>query len=720
MSRSRQLAAIMFTDIQGYTALMQQNEQEAVQARDKHRRIFNASTEKHKGRILQYYGDGTLSIFDSAIDAVKCGIEMQRGFQADPAIPVRIGIHTGDIIFSEEDIIGDSVNVASRIESLAVAGSVFISEKVYDEIKNQEGIQTRRLKAFKLKNVEKPIEVYAISNEGLVVPKPEDIKGKTDTAPAPEKQEQGRSKLQEGGAPFLATKLFLPPPRPKAVRRPRLTDRLNEGLPHGKLTLISAAAGFGKTTLASEWAAVCERPIAWLSLDERDSELNRFLAYLVAALQAVAEDIGEAVLGMLQSPQPPSAESALTALLNEITTIPNDFILVLDDYHLVDSKPVDDALSFLLDHLPPQMHLIITTREDPQLPLSRLRVRGQLTELRAADLRFTPAEAAGFLNQVMGLNLSEEDVAALEARTEGWIAGLQMAALSIQGRADTNSFIQAFTGSHRFVLDYLVEEVLQRQPEQVRSFLLQTAILGRLCGPLCDAVTGQEDSSRMLDALERGNLFVLPLDGQRQWYRYHHLFAEVLQAHSKEQQADQLPGLHLRASEWYEHNGAPADAIYHALAAKNFDRAAGLIELAWPSMDANFQSATWLSWVKAIPDELVRHRPVLSVAYAWAVLNDGELEAGEARLWDAERWLDRPADNQNRPEAPSGEMAVSDEEQFRFLPASIATARAYIAQSQGDLTATVKYGREALTRLPEGDHIRRGPAAALLGLTYWA
>ena len=291
-------------------------------------------------------------------------------------------------------------------------------------------------------------------------------------------------------APILATKLYIPPPRPKVVPRPRLIERLNEGLAAGrKLTLISAPAGFGKTTLVSEWVAGCERPVAWLSLDEGDNDPARFLTYLVAALQTIAPNIGAGVLAALQSPQPPPTESILTTLLNEITTIPDNFILVLDDYHVIDSKPVDQALTFLLEHLPPQMHLVIATREDPHLPLARLRARGQLTELRAADLRFTPAEAAEFLNQVMGLNLSAEDIAALETRTEGWIAGLQLAALSMQGHQDTASFIKSFTGSHHFVLDYLVEEVLQQQSESVQTFLLRTSILDRLCGPLCDAVS---------------------------------------------------------------------------------------------------------------------------------------------------------------------------------------------------------------------------------------
>ena len=313
--------------------------------------------------------------------------------------------------------------------------------------------------------------------------------------------------------PILATKLYIPPPRPKIVLRPRLIERLNEGLSAGrKLTLISAPAGFGKTTLVSEWVAGCERPVAWLSLDEGDNDPTRFLTYLVAALQTIAANIGEGVLGVLQSPQPPPTESILTTLLNEITTIPDNFILVLDDYHVIDSKPVDDALTFLLEHLPPQMHLVIATREDPPLPLARLRARGQLTELRAADLRFTPAEAAEFLNQVMGLNLSAEDIAALETRTEGWIAGLQLAALSMQGHQDTASFIKSFTGSHHFVLDYLIEEVLQQQPESVQTFLLRTSILDRLCGPLCDAVLGSPSASgqETLEYLERANLFIVP------------------------------------------------------------------------------------------------------------------------------------------------------------------------------------------------------------------
>ncbi len=523
-------------------------------------------------------------------------------------------------------------------------------------------------------------------------------------------------------APILATKLYIPPPRSKIVLRPRLIERLNDGLSSGcKLTLISATAGFGKTTLVSEWVAGCGRPVAWLSLDEGDNQTAGFLAYLVAALQTIAANMGKGVLAILQSPQPPPIESILTALINEITSLPDNFILVLDDYHIVDSKPIDNALAFLLEHLPPRMHLVIATREDLQLPLSRLRARSQLTELRAADLRFTPAEAAEFLNRMMGLNLSEADIAALEARTEGWIAGLQLASLSIQGRSDTAGFIQAFTGSHRFVLDYLVEEVLQRQPEQIRSFLLQTAILDRLCAALCNAVTEREDGKQTLAALERSNLFLIPLDDQRQWYRYHHLFAEVLRARLMEAQPGQVSSLHQRASAWYERNGLRSDAIRHALAAQDFEGAAGLIELAWPAAEqGSIQPAAWLGWVKRLPEELVHARPVLSVWYAYALLGIGNMEAAQARLNDAERWLE-PADSMKiKLETPSIKMVVADKEQFQSLAAAIAVGRAYIAQALGDIPDTVRYASRVLELAPEADHYRRGQASMLLGMTHWA
>jgi LuxR family maltose regulon positive regulatory protein len=528
---------------------------------------------------------------------------------------------------------------------------------------------------------------------------------------------------------ILATKLYIPSPRSKVVLRPRLIERLNVGLHQGrKLTIISAPAGFGKTTLVSEWVVDCGRPTAWLSLDEGDNDPIRFLTYLIGALQTIVVNVAEEVLLVLQSPQPqPPIESILTTLLNEITTLPDNFIFVLDDYHMLDSKEVDNALTFLVEHQPPQMHLVITTREDPNLPLARLRSRNQLTELRAADLRFTPSEAAEFLNQMMGFNLSMEEVAILEARTEGWIAGLQLAALSMQGNQDVPGFIQAFAGDHRYIVDYLVEEVLRRQPESIRNFLLQTAILDRLNGPLCDAVTGQPGGETRLETLQRGNFFLVPLDDQRHWYRYHHLFADVLRMHLMAEQSDQVPALHRRASEWYEQNGSAADAIRFALAGSDFERAASLVELAAPAMRQSRQDATFLGWMKALPEELFHYRPVLSIEYVGALMSNGKLEGIEDRLRDAERWLDATTEGRARPEAESSEtrpeqsrrMVVMDEKEFRRLPGSIAMYHAGLALVRGNVPDTMTYARRALDTTPEDDHITRGGAAGLLGLAHW-
>jgi LuxR family maltose regulon positive regulatory protein len=465
-----------------------------------------------------------------------------------------------------------------------------------------------------------------------------------------EEQVPEDSRSQSMSTPILATKLYIPPLQRSIVLRPRVIERLNEGV-HSRLTLICAPAGFGKSTLISEWLAHSERPAAWLSLDEGDNDPTRFLAYLLAALQTIAPTMGERVLGVLRSPQPPPTESVLTTLLNEITTVEDDLLLVLDDYHVIDARPVDDALAFVLEHLPPRMHVVLATREDPHLPLARLRARGQLSELRAADLRFTASEAAEFLRGVMGLDLSEEDIAALETRTEGWIAGLQLAALSMRGREDVSGFIRAFAGDNRYILDYLVEEVLQRQPGSVRSFLLKTSILDRLSGPLCDAVTDQEEEGKgMLQALERGNLFVVPLDDRRHWYRYHHLFADVLYAHLMAEQPAQIPILHRRAREWYERHGSVPDAIRHALAAEDFERAADLVELAVPAIRRSRQEATLLGWLRVLPDALIRRRPVLCVVHAHVLLASGAFEGVEDRLRDAERWLDTTEDMGERAE----------------------------------------------------------------------
>ncbi len=518
-------------------------------------------------------------------------------------------------------------------------------------------------------------------------------------------------------ASILATKLYIPPPRAKTVPRFRLIERLNEGLTR-KLTLISAPAGFGKTTLISEWVHDGRLPVAWLSLDEGDSDPARFIAYLIAALQKIKAGLGEGLLGALQSSQLPQYELLLTALLNEITTIPDNFILILDDYHSLDSLSVVQTLTFLIDHLPPQMHVVISTREDPSLPLSRLRARAELTELRADDLRFTIFEAVEFLNRMMRLNLSDGDVTALEARTEGWIAGLQLAALALQGQSmqglsNAAGFIQSFTGSHRFVLDYLVEEVLQRQTAEVQAFLLRTAILGRLCGQLCDAVlncpagTGQ----KTLEYLEHANLFIVPLDNERRWYRYHHLFGDLLCQRLRQSLSPaEIVEYHLRASRWYEKNGDGSEAFQHAFAAGDFGRAAGLAEAAYQGMDNRFQTASWLGWVNKLPEDVVRIRPVLLTQIALSFMDAGEPEASENHLQDAERCLN----------GSGGELVVTDASQLNALPAMIAMTRAYNAQVQGNFSATVKYAELALQLLPEDDFFRRAQATITLEVTHWA
>jgi LuxR family maltose regulon positive regulatory protein len=417
---------------------------------------------------------------------------------------------------------------------------------------------------------------------------------------------------------LLETKLYIPKRRPGLVSRPRLIERLDHGTER-KLTTVSAPAGFGKTTLLAEWLAATpasRRPAAWVSLDQSDNAPALFWSYFITALQKVQPGVGESAFSLLHSPQPPPVESVLTALLNDINAIENDFALILDDFHVIDAQPILSAVAFLLDHLPPQAHLIIASRADPPLPLSRLRGRGELMELRAADLRFTPDEVAAFLKEMMGLNLTAADVAALDTRTEGWIAGLQLAALSMQGRDDTQGFIRNFAGDDRHIVDYLVEEVLQRQPEQVRSFLLQTSVLDRLSGSLCDAVTGREDGNELLETLERGNLFVVPLDDKRHWYRYHHLFADVLRAHLTEEQPDRAPNLRRRAAAWFEEHGMAAEAIEQARAAGDHETVARILVANFDEFERTGHYASLASWSASLPEEMVRKRPRLALIHA--------------------------------------------------------------------------------------------------------
>ena len=517
--------------------------------------------------------------------------------------------------------------------------------------------------------------------------------------------------------PILSTKLFIPPPRSKVVLRPRLIECLNEGM-HRKLTLISASAGSGKTTLVSEWLAGCSQPAAWLSLEEGDNDPVRFLTYLYAALQTIAENIGEGVFALLQSPQPPPIESMITALLNEITAIPEHFVLVLDDYHVIDAKPIDNAIASLLERMPPQMHLVIATRVDPSLPLAQLRVRDQLTEVRATDLRFTSAEAAEFLGQVMGLNLSSENIALLESRTEGWIAGLQLAALSMKGHKDPASFIQSFTGSHHYVVDYLVEEVLQRQSGSVQTFLLRTSILERLCGPLCDAVlrrsasehfTHSASGQEILEYLEHANLFIVPLDNERRWYRYHHLFSDLLRNRLHQSITSNIGDdervvaeLHIRASIWYEDNSLAIEAFHHAAAAKDIQRAARLME--GEGMPLLFRGAVSpvMNWLDSMPNEELDARPSLWVMYASALLLAGQMTGVEQKLQAAEKAL----------------HDAEQDDKTQDLIGHIAAIRATLAVSKHQDEIIIAESRRALAYLHSDNLPVRTATTWALGYAY--
>jgi LuxR family maltose regulon positive regulatory protein len=513
-------------------------------------------------------------------------------------------------------------------------------------------------------------------------------------------------------APILATKLYIPPLRSGIVPRPRLIDWLNQGLPQGcRLTLISAPAGFGKTTLVSEWIANCGRSVAWLSLDEGDNDPARFISYLVKALQTIKAGIGVDLLAALQSPQPLQIETILTALLNEISIIPDHFLLILDDYHLIDSQPVDQSLAFLVEHQPPQMHLVIATREDPSLPLARLRARGQLTELRAVDLRFTPAEAAEFLNRIMGLDLSETDIAALEARTEGWIAGLQLAALSLQGQSDAAKFIQSFTGSHRFVLDYLLEEVLERQTGEIQNFLLRTSILERMCGPLCEAVLCDSHISGQatLESLERANLFIVPQDNERRWYRYHHLFGDLLRKRlGNSLTPEAVAELHIRASEWYENNTLMLEAFRHAAAANDIERAVRLMESQKMPIHVRGAATTILGWLESLPRAVLDARPALWWKQAALLLIIGQPVGVEEILQATEAALNAAA-------VPGAEL----DDSTRDLIGKIAAARANLAQTLAQPDTILVHARRALEYLSPDNFSDRSIAIRTMGFAYY-
>lgn len=519
--------------------------------------------------------------------------------------------------------------------------------------------------------------------------------------------------------PILVTKFFVPAMRPELVSRTRLIDQLNRGL-HRKLTLISAPAGFGKTTLVSHWLEDLQNNqtvrVAWLSLDDEDNDLIRFLTYFTSALNkanAPENVLGDGALSILQSPQPPSATDVLTMVINELAENDEQFVFVLDDYHLIEEKPIDQAVGFLLDNLPPQLHIVIAARHDPALSLGRLRARNELNELRAADLRFSSPEAADFLNRVMGLGLSPQDVAELETRTEGWIAGLQLAALSMQGRSDYQTFIKSFTGGHRLVLDFLIEEVLGQQSEKIQDFLLRTSILNRLNGLLCDAVTGYEDSQQTLEYLEQANLFIIPLDEERRWYRYHHLFADLLRQRFHQKYDGEAKKLHLKASCWFEQEKDFNNSIEHALKATDFERAANIIERTIDNFWGRGEHRNLEHWLIQLPDEVLIAKPEISIYLARYLCNKGRFDEGRKLIEVIEQIV-----NDDYQETIENEGKKHDskklEEKTKLL-GRIAASKSVLASFQGDIPGMVKYSSEALDLLPASDLTWRNLTAVILG-----
>lgn len=508
---------------------------------------------------------------------------------------------------------------------------------------------------------------------------------------------------------LMETKLLAPRLRRDAVSRPRLAGVLARAW-DAPVTLVSAPPGFGKTTLLGTWLDAADRPVAWVSLDERDRHPGSFWAYVLAALDRAVPGSGAAALIVLQSGQTP-VETALAGLVNELSVSDGEVTLVLDDFHLADGPGVAPGMAFLVEHLPPQLHLVLSTRADPALPLSRLRARGDLVEVRTADLRFDADEAATYLNELNALGLPADAVTALEERTEGWAAALQLAALSLRDRADVAGFVDRFAGDDRYVVDYLVDEVLDRQSEEVRRFLLDTAVLDRLSAPLCDAVQDEPAGGgrAMLDLLERQNLFLVALDDHRRWYRYHHLFADVLRAHLLQERPGDVAGLHRRASQWYADQGDAAEAVRHALAAGDVDAAARLVELAVPELRRDRRESVLRRWIDELPGDIVRDRPVLAIGFVGALMAGNEFDDVDRRLREVEAMLAGPEEL----------LTVVDRVELASVPARIEMYRAALALVAGDPAQTIERAELAIAAAPAGDDLTTSAAAALAGLAAW-
>jgi LuxR family transcriptional regulator, maltose regulon positive regulatory protein len=715
----------LFTDIVGSTQLWEQHHEAMGTALARHDALMRQAVAAHGGVVFKTVGDSVHAVFARAGDALATALAAQRALAAEPwgetgPLLIRMALHSGAAELREDDYFGPPLNRAARILALGHGGQILLSRTTHDLVADELPARTslRALGDYHLKDLNRPEPIFQCVSADLPADFP------------PLRSDNPRPSTSVPAPQLLATKLYRPRARPDLVVRPRLFARLDAGL-QGMLTLVCAPAGFGKTTLLAAWLRRTERPAAWLGLDAEDSDPTVFLRYLVAALQTLAPEVGATLLTLLQSPPPP-LETLLIALLNDLAMLPQNSILVLDDYHVLEAPPIHQAVSFLLDHLPPVLHLVIATREDPPLPLARLRARGQVAELRAEQLRFTADEAAVFLTDVMGLPLSTAEVAALETRTEGWIAGLQFAALAMHDRDDYAGFIAAFTGSNRFVVDYLADEVLSRQPAHIQTFLLQTSILDPMCGPLCDAIllgrtesghphgqprtlednlgsqfsvlsSGDSHSQLLLEQLERANLFVTPLDAERRWYRYHHLFAEVLRERLRRgASTTELVTLHRRASAWYEQASLISQAVQHALAGRAFGQAAALVEQVAPAMIQHTELAKLLTWLGALPADVVQARPLLGLYYAWGLFLSGQMKQAATHL-----------------EAIEAVLATDEAKQTPEVQGHAAAMRAYLVRETGDLAATIALSRHALAHLPEQDSLLRAMVILNLAIAHY-
>jgi LuxR family maltose regulon positive regulatory protein len=750
----------LFTDISGSIWLWDQHPQAMPRALARYETLMRQAITAHRGVVFKTTGDSLYAAFAAAPAALAAALAAQRALRAEAwertglpsgdSLRVRMAVHTGAAEPRDGDYLGPPLNRTARLLAVAHGGQALLSATTAQLVRDQlpSGVALRELGAYQLKDLSHPEAIHQLVSPDLPSDFPPlQIAGAGAAPAAPSLQ-------------LLATKLYMPRARPDLVARPRLFARLDAGL-HGMLTLVCAPAGFGKTTLLAEWlqrndelgtmndeeqlqalhrsSLITDRfNVAWLSLDSGDNDPARFWSYAITALDSLHPGMGRSALALLQAPQPPPIETIVTTVLNALSasgsqphaTGPDVF--VLDDYHVIETQAIHQAMSFLIEHLPPTLHLVIATREDPPLALARLRARSQLHELRAAQLRFTKAEAAALLIDTMGLPLSDAEITPLEARTEGWAAGLQLAALALQDRKDYRRFLEAFTGSNRFVADYLVDEVFACQPPHLQQFLLQTSILDRMCGPLCDAIllgrtenghpqgrpttdreepgsqflvlgSGEAYSQLLMQELERANLFLVPLDDDRRWYRYHHLFGEMLRHRLARNEPGMVPELYRRASAWFEQQSLPGEAIEHAILAQDFESAARLVEDHGESVWMHGGLATLLRWLTALPDAAFETRPRLALNHAFILAVMDYFTLAERRLAAAERALYA---------AP-----VHDAQ----LLGQAAVVRGGIAlQTDMPVEITLAACRQALELLPQSSATWRGLAEMFLGVGYYA